>query len=498
MEDATELARRIRAGELTAVEATRDAIDRIERLNPLVNAVVTPLFDDAIAQARSADRRGRSGDWAGPLHGVPVLMKDLFDYKAGVRTSFGCRATQDFVPTESSVAIRRLEAAGAIVLGKTNTPEFGHKGITDNTLFGPTSTPFDLSRNAGGSSGGSAAAVAAGMTPVAQGSDAGGSVRIPAAWCGVVGFKPTYGRVPNSNSSNAFAGNAPYVHVGTLSATVRDAALMANVMSGPDLCDPDCFPAAGDLGPPDVDMSRRVRVAYSADMGVFAVDKPVAQTVRECVDALERSGMRVDVVDWRLPLGQDELASLWIRQVGLLYLEMFDAFASSGSDLLRDSAADIPAPIHRMVEQARRMSAMDARRDNQLRTLVWQSVQQVLEEHDVLVTPTLSALPEVNSDDGRTLGPESVDGHAVERLIGWCLTHPFNFTGHPAASAPAGLSECGLPVGMQVVGRKFEDQTVLDVCGAIESTRPWCGELSDMRRRLAETPPQQGQTGQET
>ena len=223
--DATELASIIRQQEITSYEAVTAAIDRIERLNPSVNAVVTPLFDVAIQLAQQADRLLREGGPVGPLHGVPILIKDLFDFKAGVRNTFGCRATAEFVPNESMVHIERLEDAGAIVLGKTNTPEFGHKGITDNGLFGPTCNPFDLARNAGGSSGGSAAAVATGMVPVAQGSDAGGSVRIPAAWCGVVGFKPTYGRIPITGGANAFGSTAPFVHVGPLTRTVRDAAL---------------------------------------------------------------------------------------------------------------------------------------------------------------------------------------------------------------------------------------------------------------------------------
>ena len=156
---------------------------------------------------RRADRALDAGEAVGRLHGVPILIKDLFDFKAGVRNTFGCPATADFVPSETSVHVQRLEAAGAIVVGKTNTPEFGHKGITDNRLFGPTSTPFDPARNAGGSSGGSAAAVAAGMVPLAQGSDAGGSIRIPAAWCGVVGFKPTFGRIPTTARSQCLCGS---------------------------------------------------------------------------------------------------------------------------------------------------------------------------------------------------------------------------------------------------------------------------------------------------
>ncbi len=218
------------------------SIERIERLNPAVNAVVTTTFDLALEAAERADKLASAGNWLGPLHGVPILIKDLYDFRSGIRNTFGCPAMVDFVPDQTVAYIDRLEDAGAIILGKTNTPEFGHKGTTDNRLFGPTRCPFDLSRNAGGSSGGSAAAVAVGMVPLAQGSDAGGSIRIPAAWCGVVGFKPSYGRVPNTGAPNAFFSHTPFVHAGPLARTVRDAALMAQVMSGPHADDPFSLP----------------------------------------------------------------------------------------------------------------------------------------------------------------------------------------------------------------------------------------------------------------
>ena len=203
--DATELARQLRERDVSADEVVCASIVRIERLNPAVNAVVTTTFDLALEAAERADKLASAGNWLGPLHGVPILIKDLYDFRAGIRNTFGCPAMVDFVPDQTVAYIDRLEGAGAIILGKTNTPEFGHKGTTDNRLFGPTRCPFDLSRNAGGSSGGSAAAVAVGMVPLAQGSDAGGSIRIPAAWCGVVGFKPSYGRVPNTRRRTRFS-----------------------------------------------------------------------------------------------------------------------------------------------------------------------------------------------------------------------------------------------------------------------------------------------------
>jgi amidase/aspartyl-tRNA(Asn)/glutamyl-tRNA(Gln) amidotransferase subunit A len=483
--DATELARQLRNRELSAVEVVRASIQRIERLNPKVNAVVTTMYDEALSSAERADRLAAKSQWLGPLHGVPVLIKDLFDFRAGVRNTFGCPAMADFVPDQTSVHVARLEDAGAIILGKTNTPEFGHKGTTDNRLFGPTRCPFDLARNAGGSSGGSAAAVAVGMVPLAQGSDAGGSIRIPAAWCGIVGLKPSFGRIPNTGAPNAFFSHTPFIHTGPLARTVRDAALMAQVMSGPHADDPFSLPADGmDLVAAIAANIGNLRLAYSRDLGVFAVEPAVARVVDECVAELRKAGLRIDEVDVELPLDQDQLAQLWLREVGVLYLEMFDGMATNGPDLLAEFADDIPALIHAMVEQASRMTALDVRRDELLRSGVWRTVQGIFAEYHGLLLPTVSALPVPNADDGGTLGPAVVNGRSVERCIGWCLTHPFNFTGHPAASVPAGQTAEGLPVGLQVVGRRFADEDVIAICRRVEEARPWHEALRKAAARL--------------
>jgi amidase/aspartyl-tRNA(Asn)/glutamyl-tRNA(Gln) amidotransferase subunit A len=479
--DAVDLAAGIRARRVSSAEAVTAAIAAIERRNPLINAVVTPLFDSALQAARNADAILASREPVGPLHGVPILIKDLFDFKAGVRNTFGCPGCADFVPTETSAHVARLESAGAIVLGKTNTPEFGHKAVTDNRLFGPTRNPFDHNRNAGGSSGGSAAAVAAGMVPLAQGSDAGGSIRIPAAWCGVVGFKPTFGRIPNTGGPNAFDTHSPFVHAGPLARTVRDAALMTQVMAGPHPSDPLTLDHDGtDLLAAARGSIAGLKVAFSADWGVFAVEPEVADVVRQAVQVLEAAGASVDEPDFALPCDQDELASLWRRQVGIVYAEFFAAMKLAGWDILTHGEDAVPADVREMADYGAQALALDARKDQWGRTSVFQAVQGLFERYDLIVTPTTSCLPVPNAADGRTLGPATVHGVAVERCIGWCLTHPLNFTGHPAASAPAGQSRDRLPIGMQIVGRRFCDGTVLAACAAIEERRPWLNHLHQL------------------
>jgi amidase/aspartyl-tRNA(Asn)/glutamyl-tRNA(Gln) amidotransferase subunit A len=323
------------------------------------------------------------------------------------------------------------------------------------------------------------------MVPIAQGSDAGGSVRIPAAWCGVVGFKPTYGRVPLNRAPNAFFSHTPFVHAGPLARTVRDAALMAQVLSGPHHDDPFCLPDDGmNLVEALKTDAGKLRLAYSRDLGVFAVDPAVARVIDECVDALRNSGLRIDEIDVTLPLDQEELASLWCREVGLLYLDMFEAMARGGRDLLKDFADDIPPVIHAMVDSARGASALDTRHDDTLRSGVWRAAQSIFANYDGLLTPTLSATPVPNASDGTTLGPAQVNGRKVERCIGWCLTHPFNLTGHPAASVPAGQTPDGLPVGLQVVAGRFRDDHVISICRRVEQVRPWLAALEKVTAHL--------------
>src|SRR5438876_3610615 len=288
---ATELLARIGRHDLSPVEVVDAFLQRIGRLNKELNAYVLVLADEARQKARDAEKALSGKQEHPPLLGLPIAIKDLFDMKAGVPNTFGCKPFKDYVPDVSATYVERLERAGAIVLGKTNTPEFGHKGVTDNYLFGPTNTPFRIGKNAGGSSGGSAAAVAAGLAPLAQGSDGGGSIRIPAAWCGVYGFKASFGRVAAVARPDAFMLAVPFAHAGPIARSVADAALMLGVMSGPDDRDPYSLPAEGaDYAAATRRPVAGMRVAWSPDLGVFPIDPEVARVTREAVAAFEEAG----------------------------------------------------------------------------------------------------------------------------------------------------------------------------------------------------------------
>jgi amidase/aspartyl-tRNA(Asn)/glutamyl-tRNA(Gln) amidotransferase subunit A len=478
------LARKIRSSELSPVEVVDYFLDRIEQYNPRLTAFVTILADEARERAREAEAALTGARPVGPLHGVPIAIKDLFDFKKGVRNTFGCRPLAGFVPPNSSTYVQRLEQAGAIVLGKTNTPEMGHKGITDNDLFGPTSTPFDPTRNAGGSSGGSAAAVAAGMVPLAQGSDAGGSIRIPASFCGVYGYKASFGRVPVVARPNAFGSHTPFVHAGPLTRNVEDAALMLGVMAGPDSRDPMCLPGEdSDLVSAVTQGIKGKRIAFSEDFGVFAVDADVARIVGQAVAAFEETGASVERVTVSIERSQQEVTDLWRRQMGVQYVEIIELFKRSGVDLLGDHREELSEQFVELIELGLRQSALQYRLDDWVRTEVLDAVEDVLDEYDFLVTPTLSVPPVPNVPDGPTLGPTEVNGESVDPCIGWCLTHPVNFSGHPAASIPAGLTDDALPIGMQIIGRRFADLDVLAASGAFEQVRPWQAAYERLERR---------------
>lgn len=482
---AVELAARIRRRVVSPVEAVEGYLERIERINPKLNAYILVLADEARSAAKLAEKALMNGQPLGPLHGVPVAIKDLFDFKAGVKNTFGSKVFAQFVPPQSATYVRRLEEAGAIILGKTNTPEFGHKGVTDNLLWGPTSTPFDLGRNAGGSSGGSAAAMAMGLAALTQGSDAGGSIRIPAAWCGVYGLKASYGRVASASRPNAFLSHTPFIHAGPITRTVEDAALMLSVMAGPDDRDPMSLPPAGECF---LEATRRsirgMRIAYSPDWDVFEVEPGVAKVVAKAVRAFEEAGAIVEEVKVGLELSQQELAELWMREMAMLYAEVHEMFRSAGVDLLGSHRAELSPGLAKMFEEGGRPTALQTRLDDWKRSQVFDAVQNVFAQYDLLVTPTLSCGPVVNATDGNTLGPAEVNGRRMERQIGWCMTHMVNYTGHPAASIPAGLDEAGLPVGMQIIGRRFADAAVLAASAAFERVRPWAWTYQRLEEKL--------------
>ena len=452
---ALEIATLVRDKQLSPVELTTALLARIEALDPRVNAFCLVTADLARAAAREAEIAVMKREPLGALHGVPVSLKDVL-YTRGVRTTGGSRLFADLVPEEDNVAVGRLKAAGAVILGKTNTSEFGHKALTDNPLFGVTRNPWDPTRTPGGSSGGAAAAVASGLGPVALGTDGGGSVRIPAGFCGLVGVKPSFGRVPQT------PGFPGWDHVGTtgpLARTVRDAAAVLDVIAGGDDRDHTSLPRepGSYLQACDQDV-RGLHVAWTPDLGYAAVDERVLEICGNAAAEFEGLGCHVEVVNpgWESP--EEAFATIVAAQ-----------FYAAWADALPAREADMDASLVRLIRRGGAVTAREYLTAMAQVSAYWQEVHIFLARFDLLLTPT-AAVPPFALGTGV---PREIAGQEVSRL-GWMpFTYPFNLTGQPAASVPAGWTEDGVPVGLQIVGRRHADRTVLAAAAAFEAACPW-------------------------
>ncbi len=481
---ASRLLELMHTGQLTPTELLDATLERIDERNGELNAVVYLDAEGAQQRALASTERIAAGEPLGALEGLPMLLKDLFDFKPGWPATFGgVPALADRRPDLHCVFAERTERAGAVLVGKTNSPVMGMRGTCDNPLFGPARNPFDLTKNTGGSSGGSAAAVADGLVSIAEGTDAGGSIRIPAAWCGVYGIKPSFGRVPVRLRPNAFAGTYPFVAEGPITRTVSDAALALAVLSGYDSADPY---SVSDSPDPRLGLSgdlSGIRIAYSPDFGVYPVDRRVAEVVERAVMRFGEAGATVEKVSIDLAYDHLELADLWCRMIAPLNIGTLEGLRAEGIDLLGEHRSSMPPEYVRRIEEGYRLSVHDLARDQIMRTAVNDAMQSVLDRYDFLVTPTLSAVQVDNADDGDTVGPAEVDGQRVERLIGWCMTYFVNFTGHPAASIPAGLIDDRLPVGMQIIGGRYDDVGVIRASHVFEQIQPWAHHYDLCRRR---------------
>jgi aspartyl-tRNA(Asn)/glutamyl-tRNA(Gln) amidotransferase subunit A len=453
---ALELAQRIRRKALSPVEVVDAVLARMERINPTLNAYCTVTAEEARDAAQAAEVSVMTGEELGPLHGVPVSIKDLV-FTRRLLTTGGSRLFADHVPEEDAVAVERLKGAGAIIVGKTNTPEFGHKGVTDNPLFGITRNPWNPALTSGGSSGGAAVAVATGMGPLALGSDGGGSIRIPASFCGIYGLKPSFGRVPQAPG---FPGWQTFSVTGPMTRTVRDAALMLDVLSGPDDRDRLSLPADG--GPPFLEACEAglegLSLGFTADLGYARVDPEVGELCGAAAEQFEGLGCHVEVVT---PSWEDPEEIFRTISAAETYWAWRERFEDSAEQLDRSLVALLKYGRTITIEQY-----MDASRRRQE---LWTDVQRFLARFDLLITPTVAVPPFPVARPA----VKEVDGHPVSPL-GWIpFCFPFNLTGQPAASVPVGFTAAGLPVGLQIVGRRFADRAVLAASAAFEAAQPW-------------------------
>ncbi|HXA95348.1 MAG TPA: amidase [Candidatus Dormibacteraeota bacterium] len=453
---AATLAPAIKRRKISPVEVMNAVLARVERVNPRLNAFVTLTPDQALKDARAAERAVMTRRATlGPLHGVPFSTKDLVITK-GIRTTFGTRLFADNVPIEDAPMVERLRAAGAIQLGKTNTPMMGWIGATHNLLFGITRNPWNLDRTPGGSSGGASAAVAAGLGPLAIGTDGGGSIRIPASLAGIYGIKPTFGLIPIYPFSAAWG----LSHIGPMTRTVADAALMLNAAAGPDARDPFSLPG------PRVDYVRAIRggvkglrVAWTADLGFAKVVDPEVKAL------CERAARRFRELGCRV----EEVAPKWPSPHQAWRTMFLGGIAARLGPALRERREDVDPGLAAIADETARWGPtqfVQAWFDR----LAWEEhPRRLFERHDLLLTPTIAcAAFKVGLD-----GPAEIAGTPTG-IYDWIpFTYPFNMTGHPGASVPCGFTRDELPVGLQILGRRFEDATVLRASAAFEQLAPW-------------------------
>ena len=461
---AVEARERFRARTLSPVELVSNLVSRIEAVEPQVNALTHTFFERALDEARTAESRySGQGRRPRPLEGVPIVIKDYHDVRGEV-TTFGSRLYENHRSPKSLAYIDRLLRAGAILLGRSTTPEFALLGVTHSDLWGVTRNPWNLDMTPGGSSGGAGAALAAGMTTLADGSDIGGSIRIPASCCGVFGLKPAHGRVP-TGSAGALD---PYLAYGPMTRHVTDSALMMNVMAGQHRDDPVSVPGRLRL-PLDPGGIEGWRIGLSMDLGYFEIDPDVARNTRDTADALREAGASVEEV--RLP---------WTRRVfeaGAAHYAASPGYPDPDS-MPPEQREMLSAPAREYPAYMRRMPRLDFAESEAYRLSMYEDMAKIFRRCHALISPAtgIASVPADLPVEGASL---TINGKAQDPVWDWCLSYPFNMLGHlPSASAPSGMSSMGVPTGLQIVGRPYDEAGVLRIAAALERVRPWldCAE----------------------
>lgn len=449
---AVEMADNVSSGRLSPVDLIDNALARIDEVNNALNAFCFVWAEEAMAAARSAAEAVANGAELGPLHGVPIALKDTTPTK-GHRTTLGSYAFEHWVPDKDAAIARKLADAGAIVVGKTTSPEFAHALTTDSPLWGVTRNPWNLERTTGGSSGGSGAAVASGCVPLAEGSDMGGSVRIPAGWCGVVGLKPGLGRIPMDVLPGLFDNIS---HHGPLARSVDDARLFLRSTQGPDESDILSLPTSLDLANPlDGDLTG-VRVGLSIDLGAWVVDPSVEAAVRRTADVMSDAGAIVTEVN---PGFTGEEESEWYK--------LWNVFmAAYYGDAVEEFGDQMSPVVLELIKRGHALDAVEYKQVEFTRTRMWTQMRPILEQNDVLLCPTMATTPVAAEVNGEKVKEGLVDGryHSPDMTAIWNMISPC-----PVLSVPCGLDEDGMPIGAQLVGRRWQEDNLLRIGHGLET-----------------------------
>ncbi len=448
---AVELASMIRLKQVSAREVMAAHLRQIERINPSVNAIVTLVADQAMEQAHRADESLAHGTLLGPFHGLPVAIKDLHDTK-GIRTTYGSPIFRDFVPIQDAITVERIKKAGAICLGKTNTPEFGAGSQTFNEVFGRTLNPYDPTKTCGGSSGGAAVALACGMTPLADGSDMGGSLRNPAAFCNVVGLRPAPGRVPSRPRTSAWSTLSVD---GPMGRSVADVAFFLSVLAGPDARSPISITESGSQFAEPLDSDPKgVRVAWAGDLGGVVFDPELRRVVDAQRAVFEALGCGVDDAEPNFKGADEAFKTLRAWQ-----------FEAGYAELMKTSRSSLKDTIIQEVERGAALTGPQVSRAETLKTQLYERARIFFEMYEFLVLPTTQVPP----FDVRQPYVTEINGVPMGSYIDWMKSCYFISTlGNPAISVPCGFTEAGLPIGLQIVGRHQSEWRLLQIAHAFE------------------------------
>ncbi len=454
---AWELGRLIKAKEISPVELTELYIRRIEEFNPALNAFITIAADYAIRDAKMAEAKIVANDISGSFFGVPIGIKDL-ELTSGIRSTMGSLVYENYIPDRDTAVVERIRNSGQIILGKTNTPEFGLSGTTENRLSEACRNPWNLERTSGGSSGGSGSAVAAGLCSLTTGSDGGGSIRIPSSYCGIYGIKPTLGRIPRFGGLGQRSPNLTS-QAGPMTRTVRDAALLLGVLSGFDKRDPyslkDVPAKFADCLDKEI---KGIKIAWSSDLGYAAVDRETLDVTRSAATIFEDLGADVDEPVFCLEHPMETFLNIFAANNYASYGELID----TSNDMLTEYGKQ-------NLELGRKVTTVDYARALLSVQIMKAKIDELMDTYDLLMTPTM-AIPAFPVNEQ----PKYIDGQSVHPRWGYLpFTPVFNLTGQPAANVPCGFSHDGMPIGLHIVGRRGEESLVLRASYAFEKAKPW-------------------------
>lgn len=477
---AVELGNIVNSRKLSVREVLDYFKQRVEKRNPSINALVYLNWEDAYREADKLQERIDSGEYVGPFAGVPIALKDFLPSKKGWYNTHGGVEALTGIDEYDSEFYKACKSLGAIAIGKTNAPPFGFSGACLNKLYGQTRNPFNIEYNSGGSSGGSAAAVADGLILIGEGGDAGGSIRIPASWCNLYGFKPSVGTVPSICRPDAWSATHPYCAGMGLTKTVEDAAVLLTQMASYNPYDPMSLPINNNKQFNQYlnTSVRDMKVAFTYDFDLYPVDSEVREIVYSAVEKLESSDIRVEPVRFSFKHTLAEIMFCWAWSISIDTTLDIKQWRQEGLDLLKDYSDELYEEFIYFYHVASKADIYSFREFNEIRTDILDNFESALSQYDFIISPTTICPPMKISDNGKVSEVAGKRLDATTNFISFGETALVNFIGYPAASIPAGYTDAGLPIGIQIIGRQYHDDSVIALSSAIEKISPWGYDLA--------------------